>query len=77
MTGRIAVRLWRGGAFHRVDIDACDDERIATVCGLREHADAFSISPDAAISCGHCARREGCAHQLRLITNINQIGETP
>jgi hypothetical protein len=71
----IAVRRWRGGAFHRVDIAACDDERIATVCGIRDHADGFSISPNAAISCGDCARRERRDQGVRHTTN-NQIGET-
>ncbi len=79
--GRIAVRRWRGGAFHRVDVDHCDDERIATICGIRDHADAFSISPDATISCRDCVRRERSAHGLRLITSntnttTNPIGET-
>ncbi len=71
---RIAVRLWRGGAFHRVDVEACDDAHIVTACGIRDHADAFSISPDAVISCRDCARRERSAHGLRLITiNTNTI----
>jgi hypothetical protein len=70
----IAVRRWRGGAFHRVDLDACDDQRIATLCGIRDHADAFSISPTAAISCGHCARRERA--QRLPATTTNQHGET-
>ncbi len=76
----IAVRRWRGGAFHRVDIDACDDRRIATACGIRDHADAFSISPNAAISCGDCARRERRDQELRHETTnhetSNYIGET-
>jgi hypothetical protein len=71
----IAVRRWRGGAFHRVDIDACGEQRIATLCGICDHADAFSISPNAAISCGDCVRCERRDQGVRHITT-NPIGET-